>query len=286
MKKCISFILTALMCAALAIPAAAVEEKGANAASVTAEIPAVSKKKPVLDGVVSDGEYAEIKYSADDLFFWAVDDNVLANMKKTGFRIYASYSADTVYVAAVVDTPDYCQTAGNVADIWQQTCLQVSGARPDETTPETRFEFGYAKNSDTGELMFSPWTDAYGSGYNAALDGSDFQIKTLNGVTTYEIAIPAKCFGIDKLEEGGKLGLNFTMNIGQSQETRGVIEWSQGCATNKDSTVFAKCTLTGKVMSAETGTSPATADNVSLTALAIGSLTALCGMVLTRKRAH
>lgn len=285
MKKFISLMLTALMCAALAIPAAAVQEKGANAASVTATIPAVSKK-PVLDGKVSAGEYSEIVYSTDDLLFFGINDDVLAKMKKTGFKIYASYSADTVYVAAVVDTPDYCQTSKNVNDIWQQTCLQVSGARVDETAPATRFEFGYAKNSDTSELMFSPWTDAYGSGFKAALDGSDFQIKTVNGVTTYEIAIPAKCFGVDKLEEGGKLGLNFTMNIGQSQETRGVIEWSQGCAINKDSTIFAKCTLTGKIKSAGTSASPATADNLSLTVLVIASMTTLCGVVVSKKRAH
>ena len=67
---------------------------------------------------------------------------------------------------------------------------------------------------------------------------------------------------------------------------RGVIEWSQGCAINKDSTIFAKCTLTGKIKSAGTSASPATADNLSLTVLVIASMTTLCGIVVSKKRAH
>ena len=238
-----SLITAALITAALMLPVSANSiELGSNAEKVTTTISAVGDKKPVIDGKIDDGEYAPISFSKDDLMYLGYDDARLAEMKDTDVKIYASYDAENVYIGVVVSTPDFVQKATSGNDMWQNYCIQLCGAAADETDPGSRAELGYARNSETGELLFANWSSGYLDGYAADTTGKDFAVVTKNGVTTYEIAMPAAAFGMDSLKEGGKIGLDITM-VFSDDNGPAVIEWAQGCYVAKDSTVFAKVNI-------------------------------------------
>ncbi|MCI6840780.1 MAG: hypothetical protein MR889_01465, partial [Clostridiales bacterium] len=236
---------------------------------------AVGDKKPVIDGKIDDGEYAPISFSKDDLMYLGYDDARLAEMKDTDVKIYASYDAENVYIGVVVSTPDFVQTSVDGGNMWQNYCVQLCGATADESDSNSRSELAYSRNSETGDLLFMNWSSGYLGGYTADTTGKDFAVVTKNGVTTYEIAMPAAAFGADSLKEGGKIGLDITM-VFSDDNGPAVIEWAQGCYVAKDSTVFAKVTL-GEPMKAPAAasddTSAATADtfSVCLAALAMSA---------------
>ncbi len=280
MKKKSLLIAAALITAALMLPVSANSiELGSNAEKVTTTISAVGDKKPVIDGKIDDGEYAPISFSKDDLMYLGYDDARLAEMKDTDVKIYASYDAENVYIGVVVSTPDFVQKATSGNDMWQNYCIQLCGAAADETDPGSRAELGYTRNNETGELLFANWSSGYLDGYAADTTGKDFAVVTKNGVTTYEVAMPAAAFGADSLKEGGNIGLDITM-VFSDDNGPAVIEWAQGCYVAKDSTVFAKVTL-GEPMKAPAAasddasddTSAATADtfSVCLAALAMSA---------------
>ena len=63
MKRILTTALAILMIAALAIPSAAAEKIGANAAKVAVTVSGVSTETPKLDGKIGKYEYSEIKYA-------------------------------------------------------------------------------------------------------------------------------------------------------------------------------------------------------------------------------
>ena len=281
-----SLLTAALVTAALMLPVSANSiELGSNAEKVTTTISAVGDKKPVIDGKIEDGEYAPINFTKDDLMYLGYDDARLTEMKNTDVKLYASYDAENVYIGVVVSTPDFVQKATDGNAMWQNYCVQLCGAAADEADSGSRAELGYTRNSETGELLFANYSSGYLSGYTADTTGKDFAVVTENGVTTYEVAMPAAAFGADSLKEGGKIGLDIKM-VSSDDSAPAVIEWAQGCYVAKDSTVFAKVTL-GEPMKAPAAasdevsddTSAATADtfSVCLAALAMSAAALVLG---------
>lgn len=287
MKKKSLLTAVALITAALMLPVSANSiELGSNAEKVTTTISAVGDKKPVIDGKIEDGEYAPINFTKDDLMYLGYDDARLAEMKNTDVKLYASYDAENVYIGVVVSTPDFVQKAADGNTMWQNYCLQLCGAAADEVDSGSRAELGYTRNSETGELLFANWSSGYLDGYTADTTGKDFAVVTGNGVTTYEVAMPAAAFSANSLKEGGKIGLDITM-VFSDENGPAVIEWAQGCYVAKDSTVFAKVTL-GEPMKAPvivaddtSGASAATADTASVCLAALAMSAA--ALVLRKK---
>lgn len=249
MKKALSVLLAALTASALMVPALAENSinLGSNAETVTATIAAVVDKTPTLDGKISEGEYQEIKYSKEDLMYLGYNDARLAEMEKRDVKLYAAYSSDTVYIGVVVDTPDFVQKSADGNGMWQYNCLQLCGAKTSETSATTRAELGYALSSDSGKLLFANYSSGYLSGYTADTTGKDFAIVSENGVTTYEVAMPAAAFGADSLNKGDKIRLDITIVLSEDGSKPAVIEWAQGCYVAKDVTKFATVTLGDKI---------------------------------------
>lgn len=265
---------TALIASTLIIPTSAANsiKLGANAEKVTTTIAAVGDKKPVLDGVISDGEYQEIKYSKDDMMYLGFNDARLAEMEKRNVKLYAAYSSDIVYIGVVVDTPDFTQTAAKGGDMWQQNCLQLCGAKISETEAKTRAELGYALSSKDGNLLFANYSSGYLSGYTAdTTPGKDFAIVNKDGVTTYEVAMPAAAFGADSLKKGDKIKLDITIVLSKSMSEAAVIEWAQGCYVEKDVNKLATVTLGDKleVKKPATTTAAQTPDMIAFSLLAL-----------------
>lgn len=284
MKRILTAALAILMIAALALPSAAAEKVGANAAKVAVTVPGISTEAPKLDGKIGKYEYQEIKYTADDMRYSGADTDALA---KRSFKLYAAYSSDKMYVAVVVDTPDYVQTADTAGNLWQQHCLQVSCAKGDEKTAANRSEYGFARNSKTDKLMFNAWADAYKAAWTPDLTGKDFVCVTDNGVTTIEVAIPAKSFGIDSFKKGETVKMNILMNVGKDANNTAQIEWSTGCGNGKDANKFAVLTLGDAIVvpktPAKTDSAAQTPDTFSLAAAALALSAATAFVVIKRK---
>ena len=272
MKRILTAALAILMVAALAIPSAAAEKVGANAAKVAVTVAGVSTETPKLDGKIGKYEYQEIKYTADDMRYSGADTDALA---KRDVKLYASYSADTMYVAVVVESPDFVQTTETASNIWQQHCLQVSCAKGDEKTAANRSEYGFALNSKTGKLLFNAWADAY----------KDFIVVNENGYTTYEMAIPAKSFGIDSFKKGETVKLNLCICVGKDSSNTAQIEWSTGCGNGKDATKFATLTLGDAIVVPKTPVKDAaqTPDTISLAIAALAVSAATAFVVIKKK---
>lgn len=166
--------------------------------------------------------------------------------------------------------------------MWQQHSLQIGTAKGDETVPANRTELGIARRSDNDELIYKLWTDAYNTGWNADTDGKDFVCVTDDGVTTYEIALPAELFGVDSLKKGDKIRLNLCLNVATSSADRGAVEWSQGTATGKNATYHALVTLSDAI---ETPVAPVAAQTADMTAITVvAAVSAASAVVIAKKK--
>ncbi len=279
MKRILSIALAALMTAALMTSVSAVDQKGKNNDTVTAEVSGVSTEAPVIDGKIGKYEYSEIDYTADDMYYSGPTDARLKVTLGLGCKLYASYDADYMYVAVVLDTPEFIQEADPASNMWQQHCLQISAAKGNETEAATRTEIGISRNTKTNEQISNVWVDAYGT--SVALEGGkDFMVVTENGVTTYEARIPAACFGVKSLKEGEQVRMNFCINAGSASDDRGVIEWASGCCSGKDATKHALVDLT-EAIEIPVAAAP-TADFASMTVIAL-AISAAAAIVISKK---
>lgn len=286
MKKILSAALCAAMLTAsltVASSAAWIIDNGSNIKNVTTTIAGVSKNKPVLDGKISKNEYKEIAYTDDDLRVAGIDQTQYDNCQELAksLKLYAAYSEDTMYVAVVINTPDYAQTE-SASNMWKMHSLQIGAARGDVTSASEHSEIGFARNSETDELMYVLWTDNLKSGWQADTTGKDFVCVTENGVTTYEIALPASVFGMDSFEKGDTVRLNFCLNIATAESARGTVEWSNGVAVDKDGTTYALVTLGDPIVVESTAAAAQTADPITLTVIA--SISAASMAVATKRK--
>jgi len=282
MKKFISLALAALTAVTLALPtsAANVEKLGSNSVATKATISGVSTVAQKLDGVITDYEYAEIKYTADDMRYMGADDAYVAEIQKYTFKMYAAYDANYMYIAVVCSTPNYKQDKA-ASSMYLGWSLQFSGAKTSSTGTE-RFEYGFAKN-DKGEYLFNAWMDSFKFAWKP-VGGTDYVVSTVKDVTTYEAKIPAKAWGVDSFKKGDAIKMNFCMNVGHDSAKRGQIEWSQGIGDGKDAAKMAVCTLGDAiVIPAKKTTAAATADVVSYVVAAM-AVSAAAVFAISKKR--
>ena len=132
--------------------------------------------------------------------------------------------------------------------------------------------------------MFNAWADAYKAAWTPDLTGKDFIVVNENGFTTYEIAIPAKSFGIDSFKKGETVRLNFCICVGKDSNNTAQIEWSLGCGNGKDATKFATITLGDAiVVPKKTTTAAETPDTISLAIAALAVSAATAFVVIKKK---
>ena len=300
MKKIFCLALAVLMIAALMAPVFAAEKLGSKSVNPTATIKGKSANGVKIDGAIGEYEYEEIKFSTDELRYYGNTDAALPNAQKYSFKLYTAWDSAKLYLAVVADAPDFVQTQ-EASTMWQEYCLQFSCSKADEKTAATRNEYGISKNTKTNALLFNAWATAYNAKWTPKTDGSEFQVVTKNGKTTYEVAIPAAAFGQDSFKQGDKLGFNVCVNIGSQNvgsKERYQLEWSQGCGSTKDATKFGKITLgeqikipvatttkaaaTTAAKAAATAAAAKTAD-ASVIIAAVATI-ALAGVVVCRKK--
>ena len=256
MKKILATVLvTILIASTFIVPALAVDLVN-QSISTEAGTCAVA---PVIDGKLDADSYQKINFTAGD-FSYSGDD--LAYLQTLPLEAYYSWDANNFYVFLSGDASKYyyCDhPADDAANIWNQSCIQISLAGPDNTGTD-RLEFGLARNSTSGEVLSNVWAQASDAGVaKDALTievGKNAQVLLDGGKLSYEVAVPWTTFLMAAPKAGDKIGFNFIYGW-SDQGTRMYVEYSAGCAASKDASLFSKVTLGSTVLQAAPATTAA-----------------------------
>ncbi|MDF2685347.1 MAG: S-layer domain protein [Clostridia bacterium] len=181
--------------------------------------------KPTFDGIISDGEYAEItKINKDNPMF---DYSMDKSLKGTGV-FYAGYDDTNLYLAWNVFTPTHSLPVAD-ANMWSGYCIQINlsnlNPRDDKVARSHLEDDSVAANyvsqygigvSDAGETFVVNWM---GRNAGVAFTGEAKAIRdNANKTTTYEIAIPWSEFDPDNniaTKDGNKVGISFSLNVAE-----------------------------------------------------------------------
>jgi len=220
---------------------------------------------PVMDGKLDADSYQQINVTADQCSYNANDDTELAFLQTMPFKAYLSYDATNVYVLLSADATQYyyCDhAAGDEANIWNQSCCQISFSTGDGNSSPA-LEIGLARNSTDGTILPNIWSQAPdGTGDFDLTVASNHAVLLDGGTINYEVAVPWTEFLAAAPKVGDKFGLNFI--VGYSNDgNRMYIEYSAGCGSGKDPSLFAKVTLTDTVLAAAPATTEAPATDAA-----------------------
>lgn len=261
MKKIVSLLLIAILIASFfVIPA------GAAPTNHKLDIQYI-KKAPVLDGVVKTGEYGLKIHSVDynnDQFLAAYDQKKLIEAD-----FYMTWTDDSLYMAWVVyadeHTPIPEDYDGGLGWMYIFSCVQfmLSTDAPDASkkvyqTAEWSgdyLEVGLSVMAD-GSSYKVAWSLPEG-GKDLTVDDWDFSGKRdeTKKTTTYEIRLPWKKTGIEKVGNGVQFGLTYAasnhdvppeaFNAPVSEDVT-MVEWQDAILGGKNMDAAAVVTLKGK----------------------------------------
>ncbi|MCL1858321.1 MAG: hypothetical protein FWF92_03720 [Oscillospiraceae bacterium] len=209
---------------------------------------------PVIDGKLDVDYYEKITINAGDLYYYGDMDDFLVGPNGAGLGVdfYMAYDANNIYVFLGGDASKYyyCDHDGDdTGNIWNQSCIQISLATADADGGD-RLEIGLARNHETGELLSNIW--AQGSDSNGKDDyemvfGQNCAISLEGGRINYEVSIPWTTFLPAAPSAGDKIGLNWMFGWSDDGSRFGV-EYSAGCNTSKDASLFSTVTLGSNVL--------------------------------------
>lgn len=191
------------------------------------------KNAPVLDGKVDSKEYGDV--------MWEIKpDNKLvsyAQFEKNNYtstaKVYATYDADNLYLAVVVDTSihDNTATTADPSSMWKYTCIQVNvssygrdteymsenwdfGVNQKSTQDNVMRQYGFGVNND-GETLTCVWQG------DPSKKCENVKVVREGQVTTYEAAIAWSDLN-DKdgeafeAKKGDEIGLSVSFNLGST----------------------------------------------------------------------
>ena len=160
----------------------------------------------VINGMVKSG-YTKLPVAAGDI------SGVGTGALGLAFEAYASFDENYVYLLVSMDDSKYYNNVADAGDMWMQSCIQVGLAQVGDTGFD-RLEYGIARNSETGQLMFNTWGYPGGDELNLTA-GTDYNIviDNANGRIIYEVRTPISTFlTYDKtLASGGQFKLCLVM---------------------------------------------------------------------------
>lgn len=249
MKKIITLILClTIITGMFVLPASAVSQN----AQITIKTATVS---PVIDGIVSDGEYGKKIHSVDynnDEFIssFDTDKNITADF-------YMAWEEENIYMAWVVNAEEHYPiptdtdydgdgifTTNDLAHMWEFSCVQFmlcSGA-PDISNPVYQcnsygnyLEGGLSVMDDCSsrKVMWCRPVDAYNITTNdwEFAGARDEEAKT----TTYEVRIPFQALGIYDADADTKLGLTYAVSDQKDfYDNPSMCEWQDGILDGKN----------------------------------------------------
>ena len=221
---------------------------------------------PLIDGRLDFGAYRKIHTDPDD-FTYAKGDFFESSDPFLPWSALQSLAHDIDFYMAYDEHNLYLYFSGSAAfdyngrdssdphDIWTQTSIQIALASPEhyyagaEGFGHTWFEFGFARNSLTGELLSHVWSQSdQGRREFQLLGGRNFDVSNNGDRLAYEAAIPWQAFlPRSPSVKYNEFGLNFIYTWSDGGK-RNSAEYSYGTMNHpKDASQFARVTLTGEL---------------------------------------
>ncbi|MCL2775974.1 MAG: NPXTG-anchored protein [Oscillospiraceae bacterium] len=206
---------------------------------------------PVIDGKLDEYGYSKVDIQPGDISYGGNDDTLEAAAKAMQYDIYASYDENYVYMFISMENK-YYNNDGSGA--WDQAGVQMGLSNVGEDTNVCEFMIG--RDSTTGELVITYFTQYDGADELALTSGTDYQIVPDGDRINYEFRVPVNAF-----YNGGKLkeGSQFTICIVLDEYNDGYIhtQISSGLSNGRNIAQFATVTL-GAPIPGPTVAAPAT----------------------------
>ena len=219
MKKTLLTIISALVLSvSLSLFADAVINYPPKDSNIRADV-YITDKKPVTDGVISEGEYTELNIPKTSLSYVLGSDADWKRAKETEFKAYGAICDNTFYFAltAALDE-EYYTTECEPKFMWAQTALLLSFARTG-TTGRNALETGIRPDGE-----YYVWRTY--EGIECPLENS-FSAVYEDGVLIYEIAVPLSAF---KAENEADFLFCFSLSVGDyfNGERQTYIQFGKG----------------------------------------------------------
>ena len=224
MKKIIALALTVMMVAALAVSASAYFLDRNEGGALIEKTINKGYTPVVIDGVMSEGEYAKVNVDFNKDVSIAIPDEAMldaVSATMSSDSLYMSYDENYLYFFITTTAEGFHNGCDdNHEAIWGQYAIQISLADVADDDASMRFEGGYALSSDTGALLHRIWSDGQGIGYeDACIPGTDYVVTKANGLMNYEVRIPYEAFQAKKTgAEGDKIRLCIVWATGASED--------------------------------------------------------------------
>ena len=222
MKKYLSIVLAAVMVAALGVSAFASTCLPDDDGNIFFDVPGYNVQ-PVLDGVISDGEYSEIVTKRSQ---WSIacgddDNDDTAWALAESAKVYMTWDADYIYYASVFTAPKGFDSIweGDEASMWYSGAIQMTftdlASKEDDT--QNRLEYGIGTTKE-GTKLTTVWANAEGFEYDPEAIKDNFAIGKNGNTITFEVRTPFSAFADVKGAVGTKIAGNVVYSIGEEQD--------------------------------------------------------------------
>lgn len=190
MKRCAAIVITFILCTTLFLcPISASYQSAPRDKNISADI-THTDTAPVLDGVISEGEYTSLNIPRTSLSYVTGSESDWAKAHTLVFSAYACNDGEYLYFAVTYIQDSASRKAEcDVRNMWAQSCLLVSLA-PRDAVGRSALECGYRLSKDNTQSCYV-WNNYNNTSYRP--DG-DFTVAYENNILTYEIRVPFSAF--------------------------------------------------------------------------------------------
>lgn len=244
MKKLLALSMVVLMFAMLVIPSFAAFVQEEDLLNIKFEIKKANTAW-AADGVLSEGEYYKVETKPTWFSAATADEANLDYCKTLQPEVWMSWDDKYVYFASVYTVKVHDNNwDADPGSMWYSGAIQMNYAEPMQSDPTYRLEYGVGLSSDTSALLYFPWSDSMGSGYDA-LASKDFIITNASNLLTYEVRTPWSTFLANPaVAVGSNFGMCIVWSVGVDQDYQHA-QLASGCTgdSGKNAGNFAQLTL-------------------------------------------
>jgi len=203
-----------------------------------------TSKKPVIDGVVSLGEWTGSWIAANETKDYVTLSGDWGGPEDLSFTGTAMWDEENFYFTAVVTDDIFSKnfTPKNLSNAWRGDSIQIGIDDTLEKDPEAVGEFSeftIVKSEVEGDVAYR--TNAlYGLPYEALMETADICIKNYIGYTIYECAIPWSEIFYDgyTVDTNRRYAFSVLVNDNDGTGRCGYLQYTSGIGNGKDMTKF------------------------------------------------
>lgn len=208
-----------------------------------------SQKAPIIDGVISPGEWGAVWIGADKLRdVKQIED--WAGAEDLSFNGTMQWDEENLYLASVVrdNIHSVSYSPQNAQNLWRGDSIQFGIDDHNEVNAMDTVlftEIGIANVPGEGDVAFR-YKTAYESPVNVKIENANLAVKRFETYTVYELAIPwDELFYENYVPDPARpYSFSVLVNDNDGQGRRGWIEYCSGIGTNKNVELFGTMKLT------------------------------------------